>query len=165
MATAALPFQPVAAAPSTFGHEPALGPTAPLLVDVTPLSLTVETVNGFCDTIIQRNTPVPCERTRNFVTAVDNQTSVRVRVSQGESGKFRENTLLGELELDGLRPGPRGTVQITVSFALDTDGILNVNARDVVSGRATSARVRLVGLPEAAHIEQMRARQQAQPLA
>jgi molecular chaperone DnaK len=163
-------FQPVAPAPSAFGHTAplapaALGPTAPLLVDVTPLSLTVETVNGFCDRIIQRNTPVPCERTRDFVTAVDNQTSVRVRVSQGESGKFRENTLLGELELDGLRPAPRGSVQIKVSFTLDTDGILNVSARDMASGRATSARVRLVGLPDAAHVEQMMARQQAQPLA
>ena len=155
------PFQPVAPAPSTFGTQPLVVPSAPLLVDVTPLSLTVETVNGFCDTIIQRNTPVPCERTRDFVTAVDNQTSVRVRVSQGESGKFRENTLLGELELDGLRPAPRGSVQIKVSFALDSDGILNVSARDVASGRATSARVRLVGAPEAAHVEQMMARQQS----
>jgi molecular chaperone DnaK len=164
-------FQPVAPSPSAFGHTAPLaqtaplGPSAPLLVDVTPLSLTVETVNGYCDRIIQRNTPVPCERTRDFVTAVDNQTSVRVRVSQGESGKFRENTLLGELELDGLRPAPRGSVQIKVSFTLDTDGILNVSARDMASGRATSARVRLVGLPDAAHVEQMLARQQAQPLA
>jgi molecular chaperone DnaK len=87
---------------------------------------------------------------------------VRVRISQGESGRFADNTLLGELELNGLRPGPRGAVTISVSFALDTDGILNVSATDVQTGRATSARVRLVGLPDAAQVGAMIQRQQAQ---
>jgi molecular chaperone DnaK len=138
-------------------------PRAPLLVDVTPLTLSVETVSGFCDTIIERNTPVPCERTRAFVTAADNQTSVRVRVSQGESARFSDNTLLGQLELSGLRPAPRGQVEIAVTFALDTDGILNVRATDVATGHATAARVRLVGMPEAADVSQMVERQAAYP--
>jgi molecular chaperone DnaK len=120
---------------------------APVLVDVTPLTLAVETVGGYCDAIIERNTPVPCERTREFATVSDNQTHVRVRVSQGESSRFADNTLLGELELTGLRPAPRGQVQITVTFALDENGMLNVSARDSSTGRATQAQIRLIGLP------------------
>jgi molecular chaperone DnaK len=137
-----------------------LPPSPPLLVDVTPLSLSVETVSGYCDTIIARNTPVPCERSRSFVTAVDNQTSVRVRVSQGESQRFGENTLLGELELNGLRPASRGQVSIEVRFSLDTDGILSVSARDVATGNATEARVRLIGMPDTAQVAHMTARHQ-----
>ncbi len=136
---------------------------APLLVDVTPLSLSVETVSGFCDAIISRNTPVPCERTRVFATAADNQQSVQVRVSQGESSRFSDNTLLGELELTGLRPALRGKVQIEVTFALDTDGILNVHARDVQTGRATSVRVRLEGLPEIDNIADLAQRHMKHP--
>ncbi|HMI94054.1 MAG TPA: Hsp70 family protein, partial [Polyangiales bacterium] len=98
------------------------------------------------------------------VTATDNQTQVRVRISQGESGRFAANTLLGELELNGLRAGPRGSVTIAVSFALDTDGILNVSATDTQTGRATSARVRLVGLPDANQMDAMISRHQAQAM-
>lgn len=135
----------------------------PLLVDVTPLSLSVETVGGFCDSVITRNTPVPCERTRVFATAADQQVAVRVRVSQGESSRFADNTLLGELELTGLRPAPRGKVRIEVTFVLDTDGILNVHAKDVQTGRATSARLRLVGLPAMEELEELAARHAAHP--
>jgi len=131
----------------------------PVLVDVTPLTLAVETVEGFCDSIIGRNTTVPCSRTREFVTAADNQTSVRVRVSQGESQRFGENTLLGEIELSGLRPARRGDVRIAVSFALDASGMLIVSAKDVGTGRETSTQVRLVGLPDAAEVARMAARQ------
>jgi molecular chaperone DnaK len=138
---------------------PPAGPSAPLLVDVTPLSLVVETVGGFCDAIIVRNTPVPCEETRSFATAADNQTAVRVRISQGESNQFFENTLLGEVELAGLRPAPRGQVNISVTFALDTDGILNVRARDTGTGQEAVARVRLVAVPDAANVAAMAARQ------
>jgi molecular chaperone DnaK len=147
--------EPAFAAP--FGAAPG----APLLVDVTPLTLAVETVSGYCDAVIERNTPVPCERTRAFVTAADNQTTVKVRVSQGESSRFGDNTLLGEVELIGLRAAPRGQVQIAVSFALDTDGLLNVSATDVETGRAAATRVRLIGIPEAADVERMAARQAA----
>jgi molecular chaperone DnaK len=136
-------------------------PLAPVLVDVTPLTLAVETVEGFCDSIIGRNTTVPCSRTREFVTAADNQTSVRVRVSQGESKKFGENTLLGEIELSGLRPARRGDVRIAVSFALDASGMLVVSAKDVGTGRETSTQVHLVGLPDAEEVARMAARQAA----
>jgi len=136
---------------------------APLLVDVTPLSLSVETVGGFCDAVIARNTPVPCERTRVFATAADQQVAVRVRVSQGESSRFADNTLLGEVELAGLRPAPRGKVRIEVTFVLDTDGILDVHAKDLQTGRATSARVRLVGLPENEDLAGLAARHAAPP--
>jgi molecular chaperone DnaK len=142
-------------------HPPPEMPVAPVLVDVTPLTLAVETVEGFCDPIIGRNTTVPCSRTREFVTAADNQTSVRVRVSQGESARFLENTLLGEIELSGLRPARRGDVRIAVSFALDASGMLVVSAKDVATGRETSAQVRLVGLPDAAEVARMTARQVA----
>jgi molecular chaperone DnaK len=134
-------------------------PLAPVLVDVTPLTLAVETVEGFCDSIIARNTTVPCSRTREFVTAADNQTSVRVRVSQGESSRFGENTLLGEIELSGLRPARRGDVRIAVSFALDASGMLVVSAKDVGTGRETSTQVHLVGLPDAQEVARMAARQ------
>jgi len=134
---------------------------APLLIDVTPLTLAVETVNGFCDPVIERNTQVPCERTRVFVTAVDQQTVVRVRISQGESSRFAQNTLLGEVELSGLHPAPRGETQIEVSFSLDTNGMLSVSAKDLATRRATSTQVRLVGLPEANDIAWMMQRNAA----
>ena len=138
---------------------PLVTPVPPVLVDVTPLTLAVETVEGFCDSIIARNTTVPCSRTREFVTAADNQTSVRVRVSQGESKRFMENTLLGEIELSGLRPARRGDVRIAVSFALDASGMLVVSAKDVGTGRETSTQVHLVGLPDAQEVARMAARQ------
>ncbi len=137
-------------------------PPVPLLIDVTPLTLAVETVDGFCDAIIERNTQVPCQRSRVFVTAADNQTLVRIRVSQGESSHFGDNTLLGEVELYGLPPAPRGGVQIDVSFALDTNGMLNVSAKELATGRATSAQVRLVALPDASEITRMIQRNAAQ---
>jgi hypothetical protein len=139
-------------------------PPAPLLIDVTPLTLAVETVNGFCDTVIERNMQVPCERTRVFVTATDNQTLVRVRISQGESSRFDENTLLGEIELTSLNPAPRGEVQIAVSFSLDTNGMLNVSAKEVATGRATTARVRLVALPEAHDVNRLMQRNAARQI-
>ena len=128
---------------------------------MTPLGLNVETVGGYCDTIIERNTPVPCEGMRVFVTAVDNQAFVRVRVGQGGSPRFEENTLLGELELSDLRPAPRGQLEIRVTFALDTDGILNVHAKDVMTDRTASATLRLEGLPDASELAAMQARQAA----
>jgi hypothetical protein len=155
---------PALAAPPRVAAPAAFVPAPPLLVDVTPLTLAVETVSGYCDSVIERNTPVPCERTRAFVTAGDNQTSVKVRISQGESSRFTDNTLLGEVELTGLRPARRGQVQIAVSFALDTDGILNVSATDVETGRAAATRLRLIGMPDAAEIERMAARQAGLPM-
>jgi molecular chaperone DnaK len=152
---------PPRSSPSGYG-APSQAARAPVLIDVTPLTLSVETVGGYCDPVIARNTPVPCDRTREFVTASDNQTIVRVRVGQGESSHFGQNTLLGELELSGLRPGQRGTVQIAVTFELDTNGMLNVSARDKQTGRATTAQVHLIGLPDAQQVGTLAARHAAQ---
>jgi len=138
----------------------------PLLIDVTPLSLSVETAGGFCDVLIDANTPIPCDRTRSFGTAKDGQTSVHLRVAQGEGRRFADNTLLGELELSGLRAAPRGVVEIAVTFEIDADGMLNVRARDVKTGYETAARIQLVGARvDAADLDAMRARQAAHPLA
>lgn len=135
------------------------------MIDVTPLSLAVETVGGFCDLLIEANTPVPCDRTRNFSTASDGQTTVRVRVAQGESQRFSDNTFLGELELSGIPAAGRGQAQVAVTFEIDVDGILNVRARETKSGRETKARIQLVGAQtDPADLEAMRARQAAHPL-
>ena len=149
-------FEPVV--PTRTAPPPA---PPPLLIDVTPLTLAVETVNGFCDAIIERNTQVPCERTRVFVTATDNQTQVRVRIAQGESSRFGENTLLGEIELGNLSAARRGEVQIAVSFGLDPNGMLNVSAQEIGTGRATSAQLRLITLPEAGDLAWMAQRNAA----
>jgi molecular chaperone DnaK (HSP70) len=161
-AAAAAPFGMAQPAPAA--RPPQAGPHAPLLVDVTPLTLAVETVQGYCDTVIARNAPVPCERSRMFVTAADNQTTVRVRVSQGESKHFRENTLLGEVELVGLRTAPRGQVKIEVVFGLDNDGILSVRAVDAATGQEAHVTLRLVAVPEMGQVAEMSARQAQMPL-
>jgi molecular chaperone DnaK len=135
----------------SFDPPPAPRPArpAPLLIDVTPLSLGVETVGGFCDRLIEANTPVPCDRTRAFTTASHGQTGVTVRVAQGESTKFSENTYLGEVELSGLTAAARGDTQIEVTFVIDPDGILDVRARDKKTGREQTVRLHLVGAPNA----------------
>jgi len=119
--------------------------SSPLLIDVTPLSLGVETAGGYADVLIPANSPVPCEKTRTFLTANDGQTVVSIRVAQGESARFSANTRLGDLELTDLRRARRGEVKIAVTFELDADGILNVRARDVGTGRETTATMRLLG--------------------
>lgn len=123
-----------------------LGGNMPLLIDVTPLTLAVETVGGWVDRVIPRNSPVPCAQTRSFTTSHDNQQVVSIRVGQGESDQFAGNSALGELELSGLRPAPRGEVFVEVTFELDADGILQVRARDLETGRETRAQMRLIGL-------------------
>jgi len=153
-----LPLEPALNVTAPLAFEPPKAPT-PLLIDVTPLTLVVETVQGYCDAIIARNTQVPCEQSRNFVTASDGQTLVRVRVAQGESKLFNENTLLGEVELSGLPQAPRGSVQIAIAFALDASGMLNVSAREISSGRVTQALLHLVGLPESEDVLAMAQRQ------
>jgi len=134
--------------------------TAPLLIDVTPLSLGVETAGGYADVLIPANSPVPCEKTRTFLTASDSQTTVSIRVAQGQSSRFAANTRLGDLVLSGLRPARRGEVKILVTFELDADGILNVRARDQDTGRETAASMKLLGTQsEAEDMGEMAARQ------
>ena len=102
-------------------------------------------MGGYSDVLIAANSPVPCEKTRTFLTASDNQTVVFIRVAQGESSRFAENTRLGELELSGLKPTTRGQVKILVTFELDADGILNVRAKDKDTNRETTAAMRVMG--------------------
>lgn len=142
------------------GSAIATSENAPLLIDVTPLSLGVETVGGYTDVVIPANSPVPCEKTRTFRTASDNQTAVSIRVAQGESTRFAENTRLGDLELSGLRAARRGEAKVAVTFELDADGILNVKAKDPDTGRETKAAMRLLGTTtDAADLGAMAARQ------
>lgn len=134
---------------------------APLLLDVTSQSLRIETVGGFTETIIERNAAIPVEQSRLFTTSRDFQDVVRVRVCQGESRKLSENQELGQLELTGIRPGPRGKTQIEVTFVLDADGTLNVRARDLHTGAAQQIRIDLVGAVQEDEILRMQERQQA----
>jgi molecular chaperone DnaK len=134
---------------------------APVLVDVTPRALVVETVGGWCDVVVQRNAKIPCERTRAFTTSSDMQTVVRVRVAQGEDALFERNTFLGQVELVGLRAAPRGEVTIRARFEVDESGTLKVFATDVQTGREAHALLQLIGIAEAGTIDNMRARHAA----
>ncbi len=112
-----------------------------VLVDVTPLTLGVETLGGVATALIARNTPIPVKKSETFTTAADMQTSVTVHVYQGERPMAADNTSLGQFNLDGLAPAPRGAPKIEVSFDIDANGILNVAARDTVTGRSQSIRI------------------------
>jgi molecular chaperone DnaK len=143
---------------SPLASPPRSRPAPALLIDVTPLSLCVETAGGYCDVLVARNTPVPCERTRDFVTVQDNQETVIVRVAQGESAQFEENVLLGEVQLPKLTAAPRGQLRISVTFSLDSDGLLQVRALDVATGQSARAELQLVGAPTSPEMQQMIAR-------
>jgi molecular chaperone DnaK len=106
-----------------------------LLLDVTPLSLGVETMGGVMTTLISRNTTIPTSKTETFTTAADGQTSVEVHVLQGERPMASENKSLGRFILDGVLPAPRGVPQIDVMFDIDANGILNVSARDKATNK------------------------------
>jgi molecular chaperone DnaK len=146
------------------GHAQHLGFAAPVLVDVTPRALVVETAGGYTDTIIPRNSKIPCERTRRFATGRDMQTTVRVRVAQGEHQYFPQNTYLGEVELSGLRPAPRGDVVVAVTFEVDADGTLRVRARDVQTGQEARAVLQLVGVADESSVVMMINRFAQQPV-
>jgi len=121
-----------------------------VLVDVTPLTLGIETLGNVATSLIPRNTPIPVKRSEIFTTAADLQTSVTVHVFQGERPMASDNISLGQFNLDGLPPAPRGVPRIEVSFDIDADGILNATAKDTASGRSQS--IRITGstrLPEA----------------
>ncbi|HZJ34242.1 MAG TPA: molecular chaperone DnaK [Vicinamibacterales bacterium] len=106
-----------------------------LLLDVTPLSLGIETLGGVMTTLITRNTTIPTRKSETFSTATDNQTSVEVHVLQGERPMARDNRTLGRFQLVGLPPAPRGVPQIEVAFDIDANGIVNVTAKDVATGK------------------------------
>ena len=112
-----------------------------LLLDVTPLSLGIETMGGVMTTLIPRNTTIPTRKGEMFSTAADNQTSVEVHVLQGERPMARDNRTLGRFHLDGIPPAPRGMPQIEVTFDLDANGILNVKAQDKGTGREQSVTI------------------------
>ena len=106
-----------------------------LLLDVTPLSLGIETLGGICTKIIDRNTTIPVKKSQVFSTAADGQTSVDIHVLQGERERADGNTTLGRFSLDGIAPAPRGIPQIEVTFDIDANGIVNVSAKDKGTGK------------------------------
>ena len=137
------------------------GPQPPLLLDVTPLSLGVETVDGYCEHIIRRNSAIPAGQTKMFTTARDRQEAVIVRICQGEDRQISGNQLLGEVVLDGLRPAARGKVQIAVRFMIDADGTLQVRAQDVGTGQQQQIAIKLIGELDDDEIEQLTKRHEA----
>ena len=108
-----------------------------LLLDVTPLSLGIETLGGVMTTLIQRNTTIPTKKSEMFSTAADSQTSVEVHVMQGERPMARDNRTLGKFHLDGIPPAPRGVPQIEVTFDIDANGIVNVPGEGQGHGQGT----------------------------
>jgi len=112
-----------------------------VLVDVTPLTLGVETLGGVATPVISRNTPIPTKKTEIFTTAADLQTSVTIHVFQGERPMAGDNTALGEFNLDGLPPAPRGVPKIEVTFDIDSNGILDVSAKDMATAKSQSIRI------------------------
>jgi molecular chaperone DnaK len=112
-----------------------------LLLDVTPLTLGIETLGGVATPLIERNTTIPTRKSQIFSTAADMQTSVEIKVVQGERPMAADNKLLGNFILDGIPPAPRGMPQIEVTFDIDADGILHVNAKDKATGREQSIRI------------------------
>ena len=112
-----------------------------LLLDVTPLSLGIETLGGVMTRLTERNTTIPCEKSETFSTAADNQQSVEIHVLQGERQFANDNKTMGKFTLTGLPPAPRGVPQVEVTFAIDADGIVNVSAKDKATGKEQSIRI------------------------
>lgn len=126
-----------------------------LLLDVTPLSLGIETLGGVFTRLIDRNTTIPTKKSQVFSTAEDGQTAVTIRVFQGEREMARDNKLLGQFDLMGIPPAPRGMPQIEVSFDIDANGIVNVSAKDKATGKEQSIRIQSSGGLSDADIEKM----------
>jgi molecular chaperone DnaK len=132
-----------------------------LLLDVTPLSLGIETLGGVMTKLVERNTTIPTEKKQVFSTADDNQTAVTIKVFQGEREMAANNRLLGQFNLEGIPPAPRGVPQIEVSFDMDANGILNVSAKDLGTSKEQTVRIeQSAGLSET-DIEKMRSEAEA----
>jgi molecular chaperone DnaK len=133
---------------------------APLLMDVTPLALGLETAGGYVQHLVNRNAPIPTEKTRVFSTARDDQTEVEVRICQGDSNVYKDNQALGAITLTALRKARRGEIRIEVTFMIDASGILDVKATDLDTRHVQALRVALRGGIDQAEVDQMRQRQE-----
>ncbi len=127
-----------------------------LLLDVTPLSLGIETLGGVMTKLIESNTTIPSKKTETFTTAADNQSSVEIHIIQGERPMARDNKTIGRFHLDGIPPSPRGIPQIEVTFDIDANGILHVSAKDKATGKSQSIRIEASSGLTDAEIERMK---------
>ncbi len=127
-----------------------------LLLDVTPLSLGIETLGGVMTKLIESNTTIPSKKTETFTTAADNQSSVEIHIIQGERPMARDNKTIGRFHLDGIPPSPRGVPQIEVTFDIDANGILHVAAKDKATGKSQSIRIEASSGLTDAEIERMK---------
>ncbi len=126
-----------------------------LLLDVTPLSLGIETLGGVFTRLIERNTTIPTKKSQVFSTAEDGQSAVTIRVSQGERELAAHNKLLGQFDLVGIPPAPRGVPQVEVTFDIDANGIVHVSAKDKATGKEQSVRIQASGGLSDAEIQRM----------